>query len=174
MTVILSIKRSGATSVVHFDDGTSFRCTRDFIRRSRLAPGQRIEPLFIDRLRESASYDLAVSEAERLVRRGRFSRGEIVSRLRQAELSITHINTALDALEARGELDDQAIALKIARRSLQRALVRDPNLSWNQFRSTHGRRLALRGFGPAQSSAALRQAWSEIVAAALAPRTERA
>ena len=161
MTTILSIRPTGSVSVVEFDDGTSVRCTRDFVRRSNMTRGQQIEPVLADRLRESAAQDLALAEAERLNRRGKHSRSEISARLRRTGIRDRDIRTALDALTERGALDDQAVALALARRGLSRALRRDPELTWNQFRTTHGRRLALRGFGAAESGAALRQAWSE-------------
>ena len=161
MTAVLSVRPSGSVSTVVFDDGTSFRCTREFARRANIARGQQIDPVLVVRLRESASSDLALFHAERLTRRGRYSRLEIARRMRQAGVVGSDADHALDVLEQRGELDDQIVALSVARRSLKRALSRDPKLSWNEFRDRHGRRLSLRGFGAGESSAALRQAWSE-------------
>ena len=168
MAAVVSIRPTGSTSTVNFDDGTSFRCTRDFVQRSNISRGQQIDPVFVDRLRESASYDLALYHAERLNRRGRYSRNELAQRLRQAGIVTSDATRALDSLVERGELDDQAVALSVARRSLRRALAREPSLSWNRFRNLHARRMALRGFGSADSSAALWQAWSEFEQSTLA------
>lgn len=170
MLAILSITPTGSVSTVSFDDGTSFRCTRDFLRRSNISRGQRIDPVFVDRLRESASYDLALSEADRLTRRNRYSRQEIAVKLRQAGLNDLDIRAALDTLAGRGELDDHHVALDLARRNLARAISRDPELTWSRFRLLYGRRLALRGFGAAESSSALREAWSEFENSPLARR----
>jgi len=169
MTAIVSIQPSGSISIINFEDGASFRCTRDFVRRSNLKPGQQIEQIFVDRLRESASFDLALSQARRLNRKGRYSRREMSHKLQQAEIPDSDIKDALDTLSEQGEIDEQAVATELARRSLQRALSHDPDLSWSRFRDLHGRRFALRGFGVAESNAALRQVWLEREASPLAP-----
>lgn len=161
MPVIESIRRSSSISTVNFDDGTSIRCTSNFVRRSNIARGQLIDPVFVDRLRQSAEFDLAYSQAERLNRRGRMSRREIAVRLQQTGIQEAQIAAALDQLHQRGDLDDEVVALELTRRNLGRELNRNPDLSWRQFRSAQGRRLALRGFGQAATAAALKQAWSE-------------
>lgn len=161
MTAVISVRPSGGVSTVAFDDGTSFRCTRAFVQQSNLSRGQQIDPVFVERLRRSASVDLAIHQAERLNRRGRYSRSEIAQRLRQQGIESSDVSRAVDVLRDRGELNDQSVALGIARRSLARALSRDPDLTWSGFRDRHARRLAMRGFGAADSSAALRQAWLE-------------
>ena len=170
MTAVLSIRPSGSVSTVSFDDGTSFRCTREFVQRSSITRGQEIDPVFVERLRESASYDLALFHAERLSQRGRYSKNEILQRLRQAGVEQAEARRAIDSLVDRGELDEQAVALSVARRSLRRSLSRDPDLSWSRFHQLHARRLALRGFGAGESSAALRQAWSELEQSTVALR----
>ena len=162
MTAILSIRPTGSVSTVNLDDGTSFRCTRDFVRRSNIARGQQIDPVFVERLRESAAFDLAHAQAERLNQRGRLSRQEIAVRLQQAGIQEPHLGTALSALAERGELDDYHVALASVRRNLNRDLGRHSELTWATFRSTHGRRLALRGFGAHDSARALKQAWEEV------------
>jgi hypothetical protein len=164
MTVIQSIRPAGSISVVDFDDGTSFRCTRDFLSRSQLSRGQQIDPIIIERLRETASSDLALSQSRSLNSRGRFGRNEIAVKLQQAGLSHGEINSALDRLEAEGELDDRSVALEVARRSLKRDMNRNPDLTWRGFHNRHSRRLALRGFAASVSTNALRRAWSEIEA----------
>lgn len=169
MTAVRSVRPTGSVSTVDFDDGTSFRCTREFVQRSNLTSGQRIDPVFVDRLRESASFDLALYHAQRLNQRGRYSRNEIAQRLRQAGVTQTDAERALDSLLDSGELDDRTVALTIARRSLRRALGREPDLSWSRFRNLHARRLAMRGFGAADSIAVLQQAWSEAEQSAVAP-----
>ena len=168
MPAILSVRPSGSTSTVSFDDGTSIRCTREFVRRSNLSRGQQIDSVFVDRLRDSAAFDLARAQAERLNQRGRFSRTEIAVRMQQAGLPQPHISTALDDLAERGELDDYHVALASTRRNLSRELSRNPGLTWSRFRVTHGRRLALRGFGARDSAEALRQAWTELTEPSLA------
>ncbi len=171
MTEVLSVRPTGSASTVDFDDGTSFRCTREFVQRSNITRGQQIDPIFVDRLREAASFDLALDQAQRLNRRGRYSRNEIAQRLRQAGIASQVAAHALDSLVECGELDDQTVALNIGRRSLRQALGRDPDLSWYRFRDLHARRLAMRGFGAAESSAALRQAWMELEQATVAPES---
>lgn len=156
--------------MVSFDDGTSFRCTRDFLRHSNITRGQRIDPVFVERLRESASHDLALSQADRLTQRDRYSRKEIAVKLQQAGLNDQDIKAALDTLSARGELDDHRVALYAARRSLAQAISRDPELTWSRFRGLQTRRLALRGFGAAESNSAVREAWSELEDSPLARR----
>ena len=174
MTAIRSIRPKGSVSLVEFDDGASFTCTREFARRAKLARGQQIEPVFVQRLRETATLDLARDQAERLIRHGRYSRKEIAVKLRRHEIAEPVITEALDRLAEDGALDDQAAALEIARRSLSRALNRDSDLNWSRFRTVHARRLALRGFSAADASAALRFAWSEVQDSPLAQDRERA
>ena len=161
MTTIVSVKPSGSVSTVDFDDGTSFRCTRDFARRSNLNRGQQIDPIFVDRLRLSATTDLALSLAERLNRRGRYSRREIEVKLRDAEIPWTFVGPALDTLAEHGDLSDFAVALTVTRTSLQRFPDRGVPDHWRRFRETQTRRLRLRGFDPAAADQALRQAWAE-------------
>ena len=168
MPAILSVRPTGSISTVNFDDGTSIRCTRDFIRRSNISRGQEIDPVFVDRLRNSAASDLARVLAERLNQRGRLSRREIAVRMQQAGIQEPHIGTALTELVERGELVDYHVALASTRRSLSRELSRNPDLTWSRFRSTHGRRLALRGFGARDSAQALKQAWTELTETSLA------
>ncbi len=173
MTRIESIRPAGALTVITFDDGAPLRCTRDFARRLNVRRGQAIDPVFIARLRESAAADHAERQAERLNRRGRDSRRAIAAKLQQAGIPDAAAARALDQLAARGELDDGAAALAYARRSLRQALQRDPELNWSSVRQRYGRRLALRGFAPGESSAALRQAWSELSPPPLAPCPEQ-
>lgn len=168
MPAILSVRPTGSVSTVNFDDGTSIRCTRDFIRRSNISRGQQIDPVFVDRLRDSAASDLARVQAERLNQRGRLSRREIAVRMQQAGIQEPHIGTALTELATRGELDDLQVALALTRRALGKELNRNPDLTWHRFRGTQGRRLALRGFGAHESAAALKQAWTELTEASLA------
>ncbi|MDE2746289.1 MAG: RecX family transcriptional regulator [Chloroflexota bacterium] len=168
MPAILSVRPTGALSTVNFDDGTSFRCTRDFARRSNLFRGQQIDSVFVDRLRDSAAFDLARAQAERLNQRGRLSRQEIAVRMQQTGIREPHIGAALSDLTERGELDDLQVALASTRRNLGRELSRNPDLTWSRFRNTQGRRLALRGFGAHDSAEALRQAWTEVTEPPLA------
>ena len=162
MTAVVSIRPTGALSTVDFDDGSSIRCTREFAQRSRIQRGQQIDPVFIDRLRESASHDLALHEAQRLVARQRYSRQEIAVKLQMADIAKQDVDTALDSLEARGELSDYAVALEVARRSLRLTLERDPDMTWASYRRLYTRRLSLRGFRMADIDASLRLAWSEL------------
>ena len=162
MTAVLSIRPSGALSTVNFDDGSSFRCTRAFAQRSKIKRGQQIDQVFVDRLRESASFDLATHEAQRLAGKQRYSRNEIAVKLQAGGLSKQTVDVVLDALEEQGALGDYAVALEIARRNLRLTLERDPDLTWPRFRLLHTRRMAMRGFAPAETSASLRQAWSEL------------
>lgn len=161
MTQVVSVRPAGAVSVVDFDDGTSIRCTRDFIRRSHLSKGQQIEAVFVDRLRDSASHDLALSEAQRLNRRRRYSRLEIANKLVAAGISAAAAREALDELEQSGELNDQLVALALARKGLRQALSRDPQLGRSGFRMLQTRRLALRGFDAATAAQACSDAWHD-------------
>ncbi|MDE2966074.1 MAG: RecX family transcriptional regulator [Chloroflexota bacterium] len=170
MTAVLSIRPTGSVAVVEFDDGVPLRCTRDFLHRMKIRKGQQIEAVFVDRLRESAADDLALFEAERLNRRGRLSRNEIALKLQRADIPDSNARAALDLLAERGDLDDQSVALQVVRRSLNREISQNPDLTWNRFRNLQGRRLALRGFGSAESNAALRQAWAELAESPLAHR----
>lgn len=162
MTEVVSVRPAGAVSVVAFDDGTSFRCTRDFVRRSHLSRGQQIEEVFVARLRDSASLDLATSEAQRLNRRRRYSRREIANKLTAAGISANVAREALDELEQLGTLNDHMVALDLARKGLRQALSRDPHLQRNRFRMMQTRRLALRGFDPATAAQACNDAWSAM------------
>lgn len=162
MTEVLSIRPSGALSTVDFDDGTSLRCTRDFAARSQISRGQDIDPVFIDRLRESASFDLATHEARRLIRRQRYSRNEIAAKLKAAGLASDVIGETLGLLERRGELDDLAVALHIARQKLRLAQGRDSSLTWSEFGPAQARRLMMRGFHAGAAKQAARLAWSEL------------
>ena len=162
MTEVLSIRASGALSTVDFDDGTSFRCTRDFAARSRISRGQDIDPVVVDRLRESASFDLAAHEARRLIGRQRYSRNEIGAKLKAAGLSTAIIGETLQALESRGELDDLGVALHIARQKLRLAQAQDSGLTWSEFGPAQARRLTMRGFNAGAAKQAVRLAWSEL------------
>lgn len=162
MTEVLSIKATGALSTVDFDDGTSFRCTRDFAARCHISRGQEIDPVFVDRLKESASFDLTTHEARRLIRRRRYSRNEIAAKLRAGGLFIDVIGESLDILEQRGELDDLAIALQIAQQKLRLAQGRNSGLTWSDFGPAQARRLTMRGFNTGVATQAVRLAWSEL------------
>ncbi|MCY3923845.1 MAG: RecX family transcriptional regulator [Chloroflexota bacterium] len=162
MTEVLSIHASGALSTVDFDDGTSLRCTRDFAARSHFSRGQEIDPVFVDRLRESASFDLATHEARRLIRRQRYSRNEIAAKLNVAGLASDVIRETLGLLERRGELDDLAVALHIARQKLRLAQSRNAALTWSEFGPAQARRLTMRGFHAGAAKQAVRLAWSEL------------
>jgi len=162
MTEVLSIRASGALSTVDFGDGTSLRCTRDFAARSHLSRGQDIDPVFIDRLRESASVDLATHEARRLIRRQRYSRNEIAAKLKAAGIASDVIGETLELFEQRGELDDLAVALHIARQRLRLAQGRDSALTWSEFGPAQARRLTMRGFHAGTAQQAVRLAWSEL------------
>lgn len=161
VTEVLSVKPIGAHSTVAFDDGTWLRCTRDFANRSQFSRGQTIDPVFIERLRESASLDLAVCEAQRLARRQRYSRNEISKKMQTSELPPGVIHEALDMLEQHGELDDASIALQLTRHNLRLSLARDPDLTWAKFSKSHARRLVLRGFNSSVAFQAVRIAWAE-------------
>ena len=161
MTSVTSIRRSGTMSVVEFDDGTSFRCTREFARRSQLTRGQEIDDVFVARLQESASNDLALAEAQRLNRRQRYSRNEISHRLREAQISSLAVERALEELEQSGELDDREVACRIARKGLRQLLTRDSTLSEREFKTVQARRLRMRGFGTGAASDACRRAWQD-------------
>lgn len=162
MTEVLSIRASGAHSTVDFDDGRSFRCTRDFASRARITRGQQIDPVFVDRLVTSASFDLASHEARRLIRRQRYSRSEIAGRLKTAGLSAAIVGEVLDTLEERGELDDLGVALHIARQRLRIEQGRDSSLTWTDFGPAQARRLTMRGFGASTARHAVSLAWSEL------------
>ena len=162
MTAVVSVRPTGGVSVVDFDDGTSFRCTRDFVRRSQLSRGQQIDDVFVARLRESASRDLALSEAQRLNRRQRYSRREIRNKLLQGDIAAGAADLALDELEGRGELDDLVVARRAAGKGLRQLLSRDPSLTERGFYTVQQRRLLLRGFGSGTASAACREAWKDV------------
>ena len=161
MTTVLSIKPSGSVSQVQLDDGTSFDCTREFARRSHLKRGQEIDAVLIERLRETATVDLARFHAQRLNSRAKYSRQEIAQRLQQLSIPISVANLALDQLAEDGALDERAVALDAAKRGLDQALRREEAMSWRRYHELLARRLAMRGFDPATSQAALRQAWLE-------------
>ncbi len=148
--------------MVDFDDGTSLRCTREFAHRSQLHRGQEIDAVFVERLRDSASFDLALSEARRLCRLDRYSRMQIASKLVATRVSSDTAQSILDQLERRGELDDQHVALELARKGLRQALCRDPQLECRRFRIVQTRRLRLRGFELGIATDACREAWSEV------------
>ena len=162
MTEVLSIRPSGALSTVSFDDGTSLRCTRDFAARSQISRGQEIDPVLVDRLRESASVDLATHESRRLIRRQRYSRNQIAAKLKAAELSNEVIGNVLSMLEQQGELNDLAVAVHIARQKLRHAQGRNPALGWSDFGPAQARRLTMRGFSGGSANQAVRLAWSEL------------
>lgn len=162
MKAVTSVRPSGAMSVVEFDDGTSFRCTRDFARRSQLGRGQQIEDVLVARLQESASSDLALAEAERLIRRQRYSRNQIAQRLREAQIASYAIERALDELERRGELDDREVAYRLARNGVRQLLTRDSTLTERGFQTLQARRLVMRGFGADAAFDACQRAWREV------------
>ncbi|MCY3568734.1 MAG: RecX family transcriptional regulator [Chloroflexi bacterium] len=161
MTAVTSVRASGAMSVVEFDDGTSFRCTRDFARRSQLSRGQEIDDVFVARLQESASDDLALAEAQRLNQRRRYSRNEISHRLREAQIASAAVERALEELERRGELNDRDVALRLASKGLRQLLTRDSTLTEREFQIVQARRLMMRGFGAGAASDACRRAWQD-------------
>ena len=162
MPVVISVQSRGAVSVVEFDDGASLRCTREFVRRSNLQRGQDIDDIFVERLRETASPELARSEAQRLNRRQRYSRRQIGSKLREVGIGAEAANLALDELESRGELDDRIVARDIARKGLRQLISRDPSLSEVGFRTAQTRRLLMRGFTPGAAAEACQQVWMEV------------
>ena len=162
MTEVLSIRASGPRSTVDFDDGTSVRCTREFAARAQIAPGQIIDPVVLERLRESASFDLATHEARRLIRRQRYSRNEVARRLKAAGLSNEVIGDALATLERQGELDELAVAVHIARQRLRRAQGHQDGLTWSTFGPAQARRLTMRGFSGGVAKQAVRLAWSDL------------
>ncbi len=162
MTEVLSIRAKGTLSTVDFDDGTSLRCTRDFASRSRISRGQVIDPVFVERLQEAASFDLATHEARRLIGRQRYSRNEIAAKLKAAGLSTQVIGEALGMLERQGELDELAVAVHIARQKLRRAQSSNAARTWSDFGPAQVRRLTMRGFRAGVASEAVRVAWSEL------------
>ena len=178
MPTVVAVRRSGGAATVEFDDGASLRCTRDFLQRMRVSSGQEIAPVFVARLRETAEADLALHEASRLARRGRYSRRDIASRLHQAGVSSEAAREALDTLALQGELDDAATALALAKRGLRLALARDPQVTRQQFFSSQTQRLALRGFNSGTAATACRDAWTAFEAepaqSSLAPNGSRA
>jgi len=161
MPVVISVQSRGAVSVVEFDDGASLRCTRDFVRRSSLRRGQDIDDVFVARLQDTASLDLARSEAQRLNRRQRYSRRQLCNKLRDAGIGREAANLALDELESHGELDDRVVARDIARKGLRQLLARDSALTERDFLAVQARRLVMRGFGAGAASDACQRAWQD-------------
>ena len=166
MTRITALRPRRGAVLVTLADGTEFLCSRDFCNRARLWRGQEIEPVLLARLQASAAADWALAEASRLARKQRYSRQEIGARLQQAGHGGAEVRTALTELEERGDLNEAAVALGLARKALQSARRRDPALNSLAFRRTHARRLAMRGFAPATVGEALQVAWSEWETAA--------
>ena len=156
MTLVLDVRRRGAVCVVQFEDGTELRCTRSFAQRTGITRGQEIEPVLIERLRETAGVELGLELARRRLGHGVHSRSELNQRLLGAGVPREAAETALNRLEALDELDDAAGALTLARISL-----REREHDWQEFRARCGRRLQRRGFAGTDIARALQQAWSE-------------
>ena len=156
MPTISSIRPSGAATVITLDDHSQFRCTREFAARSRLRRGQQIDSVILERLRLQASAQLAVAEANRLLRKRRYSRLEITQRLAANGCSRAHIRAALDGLSEAGELEVE-LAASLSDDRWRRDSQRDPALTWIGFCRRQAGRLAMRGFPPGVISSALAQ-----------------
>lgn len=156
------LRRSGRTTTVEFDSGQLMRCTHEFAQRARLAVGQPIEEVLLNRLRLSAGNDLAVSEAQHYARRGRHNRQQIAARLVQDGLDRRDVFDALDRLCADGELDDHALAHQIARRELQKLIRRQDEIDHRQIRRQQIRRLIMRGFSASDATDAVNDALAQL------------
>ena len=166
--MIVQVRPRGSASTVTLDDGSTFRCSREFARRSRLGRGQAIDDAILERLRQSAEDDLALSLADRLNRQQRFSQRQMAARLIRDGIDPATATRVFEQLSERGELDDRAVALSLARRELERAAGRGEQWEWRAFRQRLAGRLALRGFAGPDINAALRAAWAEVHPEALA------
>lgn len=155
MARILSIQRRAGLCTVTFNDAPPLRCTRDFALRLRLNTGQSLDDRLLERLRGTASADLAMRLAQRLIQRPR-SRREIAHRLREQGVPDPAVYTELERLKAEQEHDEANDALAIARRC-----VDGRELDWSIIQRRCGDRLRRRGFSPATASRAVQTAWQE-------------
>ena len=162
MPTLQYLKRRGRFITAEFDDGETIRCTRELVRRARLSPGQLIDEVFVDRLRDSAARDLARSEAERHSRDGSRNRSQIFARLTADGIATSHARQALDELVAEALLDDRELARQVARQQIDRALRRDADVSEFDLLRSLMRRLTMRGFTSEDAAGAVRDAWSEF------------
>ncbi len=167
MPTIASIRPSGAATVITLDDHSDFRCTREFAARSRLSRGQQIDAVILERLRQQASFDLAYSEAARLLRKQKYSCREIAQRLSQSGCSRSDIRVAIDELAPAAQ-SDISIAASLTHDRWRRESQRDGATSWQEFRRRQAGRLAMRGFSPGAISAALAEVREQHDAASLA------
>ena len=110
MPEVVKVLRKGRAVHVTFDDGSELRCDRDFLPAHRLALGQSIEPVFLDRLTHQAGRH----DAERLVLRWLVnrprSRADLQRRLRSNGVTRDVADETLSHLAQQGYLDDHAFA----------------------------------------------------------------
>ena len=110
MPQVVCVNRKGRRVDVDFDDGSALRCDRDFLPARRLAAGQEIESIFLDRLRRQAARHEAERSALRWLTNRPRSRADLTRRLRAKQVPADVAEEALDALAEQGYLDDRAFA----------------------------------------------------------------
>lgn len=155
MLQIIEIERKGSIWTLRFEHAPPLRCSRAFARRLRLNAGQQIDPVVLERMRQTAAADLAEQLAERLLRRPR-SRREIAARLRQEGVPDEAARAALEQLEEQGEHDELEDALILARQCASRG-----DTDWSAVRQRCGQRLRRRGFSATTAMRAVQLAWQE-------------
>ena len=155
MLQIIEIERKGSIWTLRFEHAPPLRCSRAFARRLNIQAGQQIDPVVLERMRQTAAADLAEQLAERLLRRPR-SRREIAARLRQEGVPDEAARAALEQLEEQGEHDELEDALILARQCASRG-----DTDWSAVRQRCGQRLRRRGFSAATAMRAVQLAWQE-------------
>ena len=108
----LATRRGAVTA--EFDDGSELRCSAAFAAGIGLRPGDRIDAVVLDRLRESAAADLAAASARAKARRRPACRSELAQHLARQGFPRAAIAAALNALAADGEIDEAAYATRHA------------------------------------------------------------
>ena len=155
MLQIIDIERKGSVWTLRFEHAPPLRCSRAFARRMNIQAGQQIDPVVLERMRQTAGLDLAEQQSRRLLRRPR-SRREIAARLRQEGVPDEAARAVLEQLEEQGEHDELEDALILARQCASRG-----DTDWSAVRQRCGTRLRRRGFSPATALRAVQQAWQE-------------
>lgn len=157
----LAIRRGTVTA--EFDDGSHLRCSAAFAAGIRLHPGDRIDAVVLDRLRESAAADLATATARSKARRRPTCRSELAQHLARQGFPRAAIDAALDALAADGEIDEAAYALRHAEKR------RRAGAAASLIRAE----LRAKGIEPADIAPAADDADDEQIAAAWIARSSR-
>ncbi len=163
MPEVVAVRRRGRRVTVEFADAPPLECDRDFSLVRRFAPGERLDPALLERIRGEASRHAAEVAGVRLLASQPRSEADLRGRLHQRGFPSGDVDAALGALRRQGYLDDAAFARQFTESRLRR-----------QPRSPRVIRAELRAHGVAAETAAAATAGIDEEGLALALAEQRA